>query len=68
MSPLLLLLLQTIGFDPIIGADESSEFGVEWMDLDKLWPRADYITLHTPLIPQTKRKSLLSQGRNFPPQ
>ena len=24
------------------------------MELDQLWPKADYITVHTPLIPQTK--------------
>ena len=24
------------------------------MELNQLWPKADYITVHTPLIPQTK--------------
>ncbi|ESP00839.1 hypothetical protein LOTGIDRAFT_200644 [Lottia gigantea] len=46
--------MTTIGFDPIIGGDVSSEFDVEWMKLEELWPLADYITVHTPLIPQTK--------------
>jgi len=55
---LLLLLLQTVGYDPMTSGDVSREFGVESMSLDELWPRADYITLHTPLIPQTKRTSV----------
>lgn len=45
---------QTIGFDPLVSPEESAEFGVEWLPVEKIWPRADYITVHTPLIPQTK--------------
>lgn len=48
--------MQTIGFDPMTGGGESRQFGVEWMTLDELWPKADYITLHTPLIARTKRE------------
>jgi len=36
---------------------ESRKFGVEWVTLDELWSQADYITLHTPLIAQTRRES-----------
>lgn len=46
--------MTTIGFDPIIPGSVSAEFGVEWMSLDEVWKKADYITVHTPLIPQTK--------------
>ena len=45
---------QTIGYDPIVPAEESAKYNIEWMELDQLWPKADYITVHTPLIPQTK--------------
>lgn len=45
--------MTTIGFDPIIGADVAAEFDTEWLPLDQLWPRADFITVHTPLIPAT---------------
>ena len=38
------------------GGDESRKFGVEWLTLEELWPRADYITLHTPLIAKTRRE------------
>jgi len=46
--------MRTIGFDPIIPAEESAKFGVESLSLEEIWPQADYITVHTPLIPQTK--------------
>ncbi|CAH1237907.1 PHGDH [Branchiostoma lanceolatum] len=45
--------MTTIGFDPIIDAKTASEFNVEWMSLEDLWPKCDYITVHVPLIPQT---------------
>lgn len=46
--------MKTIGYDPMTSDEEGRKIGVEMMTLDKLWPQADYITLHTPLIPQTK--------------
>nr|XP_039267080.1 LOW QUALITY PROTEIN: D-3-phosphoglycerate dehydrogenase-like [Styela clava] len=46
--------MKTIGYDPLVSADTAKEYNVEWMELDKIWPQADYITVHTPLIPQTR--------------
>lgn len=46
--------MRTIGFDPLVSAEESKTFGVESLPLDSIWPLADYITVHTPLLPQTK--------------
>ncbi|ODM96869.1 D-3-phosphoglycerate dehydrogenase [Orchesella cincta] len=46
--------MKTIGYDPIVPAEVSKEFGVESLPLDKIWPQADFITVHVPLIPQTK--------------
>lgn len=46
--------MTTIGFDPMVSPAESKEFNTEWLSLDEIWPKADYITVHTPLIPQTK--------------
>jgi D-3-phosphoglycerate dehydrogenase len=46
--------MKTIGYDPIIPAEVSREFGVESMTLEQIWPLADFITVHTPLIPQTR--------------
>lgn len=41
----------------MVNAEDAKAFGVEKMELDEIWPLADYITVHTPLIPQTKSKS-----------
>ncbi|XP_071451314.1 D-3-phosphoglycerate dehydrogenase [Hetaerina americana] len=46
--------MRTIGFDPIVSREDAMGFGVEKMELAEIWPEADYITVHTPLIPQTK--------------
>lgn len=46
--------MTTIGFDPIVSAEEAKECDIEWMTLENMWPKCDYITVHTPLIPQTK--------------
>lgn len=46
--------MKTIGFDPLVPAEESIKFDVESMPLGDIWPLADYITVHTPLIKQTK--------------
>ncbi|KAG8195511.1 hypothetical protein JTE90_019500 [Oedothorax gibbosus] len=46
--------MTTIGYDPLVPAEESIKFGVESKSLEEIWPLADYITLHTPLIPQTR--------------
>ena len=42
-----------IGYDPITPAEVAASWGVTWMPLEEIWTKADYITVHTPLIPQT---------------
>lgn len=46
--------MTTIGYDPIIPAKVSAEWGVESLSLEDIWPLADYITVHTPLLPHTR--------------
>lgn len=46
--------MRTIGYDPITTEEEARAAGIEKMELDSIWPLADYITVHTPLIPQTR--------------
>ncbi|KAK3786625.1 hypothetical protein RRG08_027583 [Elysia crispata] len=46
--------MKTIGFDPLVKPEECAAWDTEWLSLDDIWPQADYITVHTPLIPQTK--------------
>nr|ALC78847.1 phosphoglycerate dehydrogenase-1 [Dermanyssus gallinae] len=52
--------MTTIGYDPIIPAEQAAKFNVKAMSLDELWPQCDYITVHTPLLPETK--NLISAG------
>lgn len=50
--------MRCIGFDPITTKEEAHRAGVEKMELEEIWPSADYITVHTPLIPATKSEEL----------
>ncbi|KAI6064134.1 D-3-phosphoglycerate dehydrogenase [Aix galericulata] len=45
--------MKTIGYDPIITPETSAAFGVEQLPLEQIWPRCDFITVHTPLLPST---------------
>ncbi|MFH4973768.1 hypothetical protein AB6A40_000477 [Gnathostoma spinigerum] len=46
--------MKTIGYDPSVTSEEASKKGIKWTPLEQLWPQADYITVHVPLIPQTE--------------
>ena len=46
--------MRVIGYDPFVTPDDAQKFGVEFMDLEQIWPEADYITLHVPLIESTR--------------
>lgn len=48
--------MKIVAFDPILEHEDAEKLGIQKVDLDGIWPVADYITLHTPLIPQTKSK------------
>jgi len=48
------LHMRVIAFDPFLSPERALELGVEKVDLDELLARADVITLHTPMTPQTK--------------
>lgn len=37
-----------------MSAEDSAKFGVTSYPIEQLWPLADYITVHVPLIPPTK--------------
>uniref|UniRef100_A0A8C0FBC3 Phosphoglycerate dehydrogenase n=1 Tax=Bubo bubo TaxID=30461 RepID=A0A8C0FBC3_BUBBB len=45
--------MKTIGYDPIITPETSAAFGVEQLPLEEIWPRCDFITVHTPLLAST---------------
>lgn len=46
--------MRTIGFDPCVSKEDAAAFNVEKLELEQIWPQADYVTVHTPLIPQTR--------------
>ena len=48
------LQMKIAGFDPVMTKERAAELGIELMSLDELFGRADAITIHTPLTPQTK--------------
>ncbi|NDY42921.1 phosphoglycerate dehydrogenase [Dissulfurirhabdus thermomarina] len=48
------LRMKVVAFDPHIRPDLAEKLGVELVDLDELCRRADYISVHTPLLPETK--------------
>ncbi|KAJ8918398.1 hypothetical protein NQ315_008094 [Exocentrus adspersus] len=52
--------MKTVGYDPIVTAEEAKQFNVESLTLEQIWPIADYITVHTPLIPETR--NLISEA------
>jgi len=58
--------MKIIGYDPIITAEQSAAFNVDWLPLESIWPKADYITVHVPLLPATQNlvnSATLSKGK-----
>ena len=49
------LRMKVVAFDPLLTADKARAFGIEKLEhIDELWPRADVISLHVPLLPGTR--------------
>jgi D-3-phosphoglycerate dehydrogenase len=48
------LRMRVIAYDPFLSPERALEIGVEKVELDDLFKRADFITLHTPLTEKTK--------------
>lgn len=48
------LKMKVLAYDPFIAPDRAAELGVELVDLDTLFRRADIITVHVPLLEETK--------------
>jgi len=46
--------LKLLGYDPYIKPEQAAELGVELVALDDLLRRADYVTLHCPLVAETR--------------
>src|ERR1700761_131637 len=48
------LKMHVIAFDPFLSDSRAEELGVDKVELDELFARADFITLHTPLTDKTR--------------
>ena len=46
--------MSTLGYDPIISVEAAAKFGVKILPWNELLAAADYITVHTPLLPETR--------------
>jgi len=53
--------MRVIGFDPFLSPEQAAKLGVEYVnDVRDLLPEVDYLTVHTPLTPETHH--LVSHG------
>ena len=48
------LKMKVVAFDPFLSPERAVEIGVEKVELDELFSRADYISLHTPITDSTR--------------
>jgi D-3-phosphoglycerate dehydrogenase len=48
------LRMKVVAYDPYLSAERAVALGVEKVELDELFRRADFVTLHTPLTEKTR--------------
>jgi D-3-phosphoglycerate dehydrogenase len=48
------LRMKVIAYDPFITAEGAARLRVEQVSLDELFTRSDFVTVHTPLTPETR--------------
>ena len=48
------LRMKVVAFDPFLSQERADDLGVEKVEMDELFRRADFITLHTPLTDKTR--------------
>lgn len=46
--------MNVVGYDPFVSTERMQQLGVEPLNVDDICRRADMITIHTPLSPETK--------------
>src|SRR5262245_1862660 len=46
--------MRVVGFDPYLTREATAKMNIEPVTLDELYARSDFITIHTPLTPETK--------------
>src|SRR5438552_1883342 len=48
------LKMRVLAFDPFLTDEVAEKMGVEKVSLEELFPKADFISVHTPLTDQTR--------------
>jgi len=48
------LEMVVIAYDPFLSEDKAKTLGIEKVELDELFSRSDFITIHTPMTPETR--------------
>ena len=48
------LKMRVISYDPYLSHERATELGIEKVELDELFSRSDFISLHTPLTDATR--------------
>jgi D-3-phosphoglycerate dehydrogenase len=48
------LKMKVIAYDPFITEDKAKQLGIELVSLEALLQRADFVSLHVPLLPETR--------------
>jgi D-3-phosphoglycerate dehydrogenase / 2-oxoglutarate reductase len=46
--------MKVLGFDPLMDAESLKQMGVKKATLENIWAESDFISVHTPLTPETK--------------
>jgi D-3-phosphoglycerate dehydrogenase len=46
--------MQVIAYDPFLSEEMARDMGIEKVELDELFKESDFITIHTPLTPETR--------------
>ena len=46
--------MHVLAYDPFVGPEVAEKAGVELVDLTQLLARSDYVSIHSPLVPETR--------------
>jgi len=46
--------MNVIAYDPFLSEDKAKASGIKKVSLEDLFARSDFITIHTPMTPETK--------------
>ncbi len=48
------LKMKVLAYDPFVAEEKAQQLGIELVGLDALLQRADFVSIHTPLLPETR--------------